>query len=145
VTKLWEYVLGRHGAGKLRAQASVLRVYVRPTVLKNARTYARKYYHGSHVDVHETATAEFFASSRVCLGLVQVPVCSQQLFVSNTRAMAIPKCATPVFVLAECGMSEVARKAAASEIVMRAIGIKVMHKQAYILSTYEQFLADSTN
>ncbi len=34
-------------------------------------------------------------------------------------------------VLAECETSEVARKAAASKIV-RAIGIEVVHKQAYI-------------
>ncbi len=34
-------------------------------------------------------------------------------------------------VVAECEMPEAARKAAASKI-MRAIGIEVMHKQAYI-------------
>jgi hypothetical protein len=34
-------------------------------------------------------------------------------------------------VVAECKMSEVARKTAASKII-RAIGIEVMHKQAYI-------------
>jgi hypothetical protein len=36
-------------------------------------------------------------------------------------------------VVAECEMSEAARKAAASKI-MRAIGIEVMHKQAYIIN-----------
>ncbi len=35
-------------------------------------------------------------------------------------------------VVAECEMSEAARKAAASEI-MRAVGIEVMHKQAYMM------------
>jgi hypothetical protein len=42
-------------------------------------------------------------------------------------------------VLAECGMSEVARKAAASRIV-RAIGIEVMHKQNYMIATLIQEL-----
>ncbi len=42
-------------------------------------------------------------------------------------------------VVAECEMSEVARKAVASKI-MRAIGIEVMHKQAYMLATLVQEL-----
>jgi hypothetical protein len=37
-------------------------------------------------------------------------------------------------VVAECEMSEAARKAAASKI-KRAIGIEVMHKQAYMMAT----------
>ncbi len=45
-------------------------------------------------------------------------------------------------------MSEVARKAAASKIVW-AIGIEVMHKQAYMMATLvrneEQFMADFAN
>jgi hypothetical protein len=48
-------------------------------------------------------------------------------------------------------MSEVARKAAASKI-MRAIGIEVMHKQAYIMANLvqelrseEQFMAGFEN
>ncbi len=51
-------------------------------------------------------------------------------------------------VVAECEMPEAARKAAASKI-MRAIGIEVMHKQAYMMATLvqelrneEQFMAD---
>ena len=53
-------------------------------------------------------------------------------------------------VVAECEMPEAARKAAASKI-MRAIGIEVMHKQAYTymmatlvqeLRNEEQFMAD---
>jgi hypothetical protein len=40
---------------------------------------------------------------------------------------------------AECEMSEAARKAAASKI-MRAIGIEVMHKQAYMMATLVQEL-----
>ncbi len=53
-------------------------------------------------------------------------------------------------VVAECEMSEVARKAAASK-TMRPIGIEVMHKQAYVHDGHfgsraeergEQFLAD---
>jgi hypothetical protein len=50
--------------------------------------------------------------------------------------------------VAECEMSEVARKAAASKIVW-AIGIEVMHKQAYMMATLvrneEQFMADFAN
>jgi hypothetical protein len=42
-------------------------------------------------------------------------------------------------VLAECEMSEAARKAAASKI-MRAIGIEVMHKQAFVMATLVQEL-----
>ncbi len=47
------------------------------------------------------------------------------------------------FIVAKCAMSEVARKAAASKIV-RAIGIKVMHKQTLIqeLRNEEQVIAD---
>jgi hypothetical protein len=51
-------------------------------------------------------------------------------------------------VVAECEMSEAARKAAASKI-MRAIGIEVMQKQAYMMATLvqellneEQFITD---
>ncbi len=51
-------------------------------------------------------------------------------------------------VVAECEMPEAARKAAASKI-MRAMGIEVMHKQAYMMATLvqelrneEQFMAD---
>jgi hypothetical protein len=54
-------------------------------------------------------------------------------------------------VVAECEMSEAARKAAASKRV-RAIGIEVTHKQAYIMATLiqelrneEQFMADFAN
>ncbi len=42
-------------------------------------------------------------------------------------------------VVAECEMPEAARKAAASKI-MRAIGIEVMHKQAYMMATLVQEL-----
>ena len=53
-------------------------------------------------------------------------------------------------VVAACEMPEAARKAAASKIlVMRATGIEVMHKQAYMMATLvqelrneEQFMAD---
>ncbi len=44
-------------------------------------------------------------------------------------------------VVAECEMSEAARKAAASKI-MTAIGIEVMRKQAYMMRNEEQFMAD---
>ncbi len=47
-------------------------------------------------------------------------------------------------VMAECEMSEAARKAAASKI-MRAIGIEVLHKMAALvqeLRNEEQFMAD---
>jgi hypothetical protein len=51
-------------------------------------------------------------------------------------------------VVAEYEMPEAARKAAATKI-MRAIGIEVMHKQAYMMATLvqelrneEQFMAD---
>jgi hypothetical protein len=54
-------------------------------------------------------------------------------------------------MVAECEMSEVARKAAASKI-MRAIGMEVVHKQAYRMATLvqelrneEQFVADFAN
>jgi hypothetical protein len=40
-------------------------------------------------------------------------------------------------VLAECEMSELARKAAASKM-MRAIRIEVVHKQAYMMATFIQ-------
>ena len=50
-------------------------------------------------------------------------------------------------VVAECEMPEAARKAASK--IMRAIGIEVMHKQAYMMATLvqelrneEQFMAD---
>jgi hypothetical protein len=42
-------------------------------------------------------------------------------------------------VVAECEMPEAERKAAASKI-MRAIGIEVMHKQAYMMATLVQEL-----
>ncbi len=51
-------------------------------------------------------------------------------------------------VVAECEMPEAERKVAASKI-MRAIGIEVMHEQAYTMATLvqelrieEQFMAD---
>ncbi len=54
-------------------------------------------------------------------------------------------------VVAECEMSEVVRKAAASKRV-RAIGIEVTHKQAYMMATLvqelrseEQLMADFAN
>ncbi len=54
-------------------------------------------------------------------------------------------------VVAECEMSDVARKAAASK-TMRAIGIEVMHKQAYMMATLvqelrneQQFMSDFAN
>jgi hypothetical protein len=54
-------------------------------------------------------------------------------------------------VVAECEISEAARKAAASKI-KRAIGIEVLHKQAYKMAALvqelrneEQFIADFAN
>ncbi len=50
-------------------------------------------------------------------------------------------------VLAECDLPEMPRKAAASKI-LRAIGIEIMHTQAYMRhvdSREEQFIADSAN
>jgi hypothetical protein len=47
-------------------------------------------------------------------------------------------------VVAECEMPEAARKAAASKI-MRAIGIEVMHKQAYMMATLVQELRNEAH
>ncbi len=84
---------------------------------------ARQY---THVNARVFAKAGEAVQRNKYKGAVQGFVCG------GGRSPAAKTCTGEV--VAECEMSEVARKAVASKIV-RAIGIEVMHKQAYMMAT----------